>query len=379
MDGSQAATDEAAAYRQQTAAMAARGTVDLAALAAPLLLQRSPAARNLYWKLVLAPAACACELSLAERQELQHLHSWLGLQLQCGRPAPTADSGTVYVYGPVSLDVPVTTGTNTLAAGELTVCVASPSGSSAGASAASSFLAGASGVVMAVAGDSAGGGSLSHWQLLLRSIRAPLPTLLVAGNEAAAQHWRQALSAGGLTFPGPVLVACVQRGAAAGSSSPGQASSSRGSISTPMRRVPASYSRQQLVHGLRWLAALAPSQPVLKVRAVPGMLVPPPGLSQGFLGRHVFNLDCILNVHRMKCQVLCNIVLSAVADCACRSAGTGCPCCHYSASPALAGCGCWRPQGSAAAVLSVTTGSGHCWTGSRVSRELHLQEIMQLL
>lgn len=261
LNGSEAAAGESAASMQQTAHLAARGAIDLAAVVAPLLLQRSPAARNLYWKVVLAPVAwVASGCSSTELKMLQHLHSWLALQLQCGRPVPTAAPGFVYVEGPVSLPVPARSSSS--AAGELTMCLASPSGSSTGTSAASTALAGASGVVMAVAGSSADGGSLQQWQPLLSSIRTPLPTLLLAGNEAEAQQWRQAVAAGTLTFPGPALVHCVQEGAAAGSSSSGQARSS-----IQKRSAPAGYSRQQLVQGLRWLAAQAPPQPVLKVRS----------------------------------------------------------------------------------------------------------------
>jgi hypothetical protein len=65
------------------------GAIDLPALAAPLLLQRSPAARTLYWKLLLAPlpplhAGSGIAARQPEQQRLHHLHSWLALQLRCG-------------------------------------------------------------------------------------------------------------------------------------------------------------------------------------------------------------------------------------------------------------------------------------------------------
>ncbi len=262
LDGGEAAVCQSAVGSQQTAATQGRGAIDLAALAAPLLLQRSPAARNLYWKIVLAPVAwCASGDSSAKWQALYHLHSWLALQLQCGRPAPTADPGTVYVEGPVPLQVPASR-SRRLAAGELTVCLASPSGSNAGISAASTALAGASGVIMAVTGSGADEISMQQWQPLLSKMRIPI--LLVAGNEAAAQQWRQAVAAGRVPFPGPVQVSCVQEGATAGSCSSGQASNKSGS-STHTGGVASSYSRQQLLQGLRWLGAQAPPQPVLKV------------------------------------------------------------------------------------------------------------------
>ena len=245
------------------AAAAARNAIDLPALAAPLLLQRSPAVHTLYWKLLLAPPPVLHASSLMwgpDQQRLQHLHSWLTLQLHCGRPCATA-SGCTYVEGPLPLRLG---GSNGSAAAEtvaeLATCVACPdTGTQHCGSAA---LAGASGIVLALPSGRGGHRELQQRLPLPSSMAAWLPTLLVAATDAAAQHWEQEIAANRLALTGPVKVVSVQDDAAAGS--PGQMAAANSG--TPVNVAPTAYSRQRLVQGLRWLAAHSPPQPPLKVR-----------------------------------------------------------------------------------------------------------------
>lgn len=216
IDGSQAAGDNGRQNTAATAAAAVRTAIDLAALAAPLLLQRSPTARNLYWKLLLAPPALwAVSCGLCEQQQLQHLHSWLLLQLQHGKPIRKLESCSMHVEGPVSLHVPARGGSSSdgmMVAGELTVCVANLSTSGiAGCS--SAALAGMSAAVLAVPNSGPGSLDLQRWLPNLSSLTVTLPTLLVTASDAAVQSWQQAVSTGCLSFPGPVLVISVQEAA----------------------------------------------------------------------------------------------------------------------------------------------------------------------
>lgn len=238
-----------------TAATAAKGPIDLPALAAPLLLQRSPAARTLYWKVLLAPPPVLHASSLLwgpEQQRLQHLHSWLSLQLHCGRPVQAA-SGSAYVEGPLALRIDGGAAAEVVA--ELATCLSCPDSSTQHCG--TTALAGASGILMAVPAGRSGHRELQQRLPLPSSMAARLPTLLVASTHAAAQHWEAEIAASRLAFTGPVQVMSVQDGVAAaaafGSSAAGQAAE------------PTAYSRQRLVQGLRWLAAHSPPQPVLKV------------------------------------------------------------------------------------------------------------------
>lgn len=247
------------------AAAASRVAIDLPALAAPLLLQRSPAARALYWKVLLAPPPVLHASSLLwgpDQQRLQHLHSWLSLQLHCGRPVG-APSGSAYVEGPLPLRIGSGNGAAAEAVAELATCVACPDTTTQHCGLAA--LAGASGIILALPTGRTGHRELQQRLPLSSSMAARLPTLLVAATDASAQHWEQEIGANRLALTGPVQVVSVQEGAAAnGSGSPGQAASGNGSPPAPP--VPTAYSRQRLVQGLRWLAAHSPPQPSLKVR-----------------------------------------------------------------------------------------------------------------
>ena len=260
-----------AATPSPTAIAAARGAIDLPALAAPLLLQRSPAARTLYWKLLLAPlpplhAGSGIAARQPEQQRLQHLHSWLALQLRCGRPV-AASTGSAFVEGPVSLRMAVNGDGAVTATADLATCVVSPN-STGGCSGA---LSGASGIILAVPGGSAAASPQQLQQQLQQwsSAAVPLPTLLVAGTDAAAQLWQEAASASHLPPGGPVLVVSVvsvQEELAAAAISSAATHSAWGSAQQGTGAAPATYSRQRLVQGLRWVAAHSPPQPMLKVR-----------------------------------------------------------------------------------------------------------------
>lgn len=245
------------------AAAAARRAIDLPALAAPLLLQRSPAAHTLYWKLLLAPPPVLHASSLLwgpDQQRLQHLHGWLTLQLHCGRPCATASCCT-YVEGPLPLRLGGGNGgpaAETVA--ELATCVACPdTGTQHCGSAA---LAGASGIVLALPSGRGGHRELQQRLPLPSSMAARLPILLVAATDAAAQHWEQEIGGNRLALTGPVKVVSVQGEAAPGS--PGQVAAASGGAQAEAAST--AYSRQRLVQGLRWLAAHSPPQPPLKVR-----------------------------------------------------------------------------------------------------------------
>lgn len=257
---------------------AGRGAaIDLPSLGAPLLLQRSPAARRLYWKLLLVPPLwSACSGGLAERQQLQHLHSWLAMQLQRGRSLATAAAGSAFVEGPLHLQVPASSSSSFGCAEELTVCLTSlgaagssghASSSSSSINAAGAALAGCSAVILAVPGGSSSssiaGQHLQQWLPLLSSVTAALPLLLIAATDAAAHEWQEAVAGGGLSLPGPVHVISVQQAAAESRA----VEACKRTIVNAQHRTPAAYSRQQLVKALRWLAAHAPPQPVLKVCA----------------------------------------------------------------------------------------------------------------
>ena len=239
---------------------AANQAIDLAALAAPLLLQRSPAARSLYWKVLLAPPPilhASSRLWGPEQQRLQHLHGWLALQLQRGRLVPAA-SGSAYVEGPLPLRIGDGTAAEVVA--ELATCLASPDSSTQHCGTAA--LAGASGIVMALPAARSGHREVQQRLPLPSSMAARLPVLLVAGTDAAAQHWQQEIAACRLPLTGPVKVISVEEGAAAQQLSAAAAASSS---TWQAAAEPAAYSRQRLVAGLRWLAAHSPPQPVLKV------------------------------------------------------------------------------------------------------------------
>ena len=259
--------DAGAAAHSAAAVAAARGAIDLPALAAPLLLQRSPAARTLYWKLLLAPlpplhAGSGIAARQPEQQRLHHLHSWLALQLRCGRPV-AASSGSAFVEGPVSLRMAANGGGAATATADLATCVAAPNSTGGGSVA----LAGASGVILAVTGGAAASPQKLQQQMQQWSSAAvPLPTLLVAGTDTAAQQWQEAVSASRLPSGGPVLVISVQEELAAEAVSPATTQKAWGSPQQGAGAAPATYSRQRLVQGLRWVAAHSPAQPILKVR-----------------------------------------------------------------------------------------------------------------
>lgn len=242
---------------------ASKPAIDLAALAAPLLLQRSLAARSLYWKILLAPPPvlhASSRLWGPEQQRLQHLHSWLALQLQRGRLLQAA-SGSAYVEGPLALRIGTADAADVVA--ELSTCLAVPDSRTQHCG--SAALAGASGIVLALPTSRAGHREVQQRLPLPSSMAARLPVLLVAATDVAAQHWREEIAASRLAFTGPVQVVSVEEGAqgAAWLSAAATAGSSSGELAVE----PAAYSQQRLIEGLRWLAAHSPPQPVLKVRS----------------------------------------------------------------------------------------------------------------
>lgn len=242
---------------------ASKAAIDLAALAAPLLLQRSLAARSLYWKILLAPPPvlhASSRLWGPEQQRLQHLHSWLALQLQRGRLLQAA-SASAYVEGPLALRIGTADAADVVA--ELSTCLAVPD--SRAQHCGSAALAGASGIVLALPTSRAGHREVQQRLPLPSSMAARLPVLLVAATDVAAQHWREEIAASRLAFTGPVQVVSVEEGAqgAAWLSAAAAAGSNSGELAVE----PAAYSQQRLVEGLRWLAAHSPPQPVLKVRS----------------------------------------------------------------------------------------------------------------
>lgn len=240
---------------------ASKPAIDLAALAAPVLLQRSLAARSLYWKVLLAPPPvlhASSRLWGPEQQRVQHLHSWMALQLQRGRLLQTA-SGSAYVEGPLALRVGAAEAAEVVA--ELATCLAIPDSSTQHCS--SAALAGASGIILALPTSRAGHREVQQRLPLPSSMAARLPVLLVAATDAAAQHWREEIAASRLAFTGPVQVVSVQEGAL-GAAWRSAAAAVGGSSNQPVVE-PAAYSQQRLIEGLRWLAAHSPPQPVLKV------------------------------------------------------------------------------------------------------------------
>ena len=257
-------------------------------MAAALLLQRSPAARTLYWKVVLAPlpehaggggGGGAWQAGQHNQQLQHHLHSWLALQLQCGRPVGAA-CGSAFVEGPLPLHAAAAGGGDdggsgrSSAVAELSTCVAVPA-SGSGSSVWASALAGASGVVVALpTGPIIDAGVVQQVQQWLPQRPGPgpgaeaLPALLVAASDAAAEQWQQQLSSSGSCCDGPVQVLSVQEvasgAAAAVDALVGSSNGSCNGIDSSSAAHPR-FSRQQLVRGLRWLAAQAPPQPMLRV------------------------------------------------------------------------------------------------------------------
>ena len=220
--------------------------IDLASLAAKLLLQRNAAAPTLYWKLVLAPLP-----SGDARVSEQRLHNWLALQLQHGRPV-TSPAGSVFVEGPVAL---WTCGRSRSAvAAELAVCLASPDGSGARCADA---LSGASGIV-AVASISTDVHGLLR-QLQPSNAAVLLPVLLVAASDEVAQHWQQQFAGMRALSDAPIHVVSVQ----------GPDADVDGDVRSSAKQLPGrstAFSRLPLVKGLQWLAAHSPTQPTLNVR-----------------------------------------------------------------------------------------------------------------
>lgn len=243
---------------------AAKPAIDLAALAAPLLLQRSLSARSLYWKVLLAPPPvlhASSRLWGPEQQRLQHLHSWLALQLQRGRLLQVA-SGSAYVEGPLALRVGAADAAEVVA--ELATCLAVPDSSTQHCG--STALAGASGIILALPTSRAGHREVQQRLPLPSSMAARLPVLLVAATDAAAQYWQEEIAASRLAFTGPVRVISVEEHAQ-GPSWPSAAARAGSRGGEPVAE-PAAYNRPRLMEGLRWLAAHSPPQPVLKVGRV---------------------------------------------------------------------------------------------------------------
>ena len=89
------------AARPQQAQQAKQQGLDLPSLIAPLLVQRSPSADALYWKVVLLGTAGAAQQA---QQQLSVLGRWLALQLSRGRLVGSP-AGSAYVEGPVTLQV----------------------------------------------------------------------------------------------------------------------------------------------------------------------------------------------------------------------------------------------------------------------------------
>lgn len=242
-----------------------KATLDLPALVAPLLLQRSPAARLLYWKLLLLPLPAlqaAHGAGQAELQRLQQLHRWVSLQLHCGQLVKLGACDSAYVEGPVSLHGPgngSTSNADGSVMAELSVCTATLSSACDG-SIDSTALAGTSALVIAVPGGSLASPNLHQWAPFFHSMTEVIPVLLVAGTNSAAQQWQEAITSGHLQSARPVHVISVQAPARA----------AKGSVQQQRQDyiAPIAYSKQQLAQGLRWLAAHAPPQPLLKVRGL---------------------------------------------------------------------------------------------------------------
>lgn len=232
------------------AQQAQRAALDLPALLAPLLAQRSPHTQALLWKVVLAAAGGGHSpntIVAQQHTEQRALLQWLRLQLSGGSVAPSP-SGSVHVQGPVSLSA----GGATLDQ-ELTTCVHLPAMTStplpppprAGASA----LAGASAVIVAAPP----GASANCVQSVLQALpplapRLPVLVLLPGAEAAAAGELQSAIveqqAGGAQRLVHVISISAAQRPAA-----------SRSAV----------YSTQELVQGLRWLAGNAPPQPALSI------------------------------------------------------------------------------------------------------------------
>jgi hypothetical protein len=222
------------------AAAASSEATNLASVAAQLLSQRNPGASALYWKLVLMPQQRKHNSNLVHVEELQHLHSWLALQLQQGQHA---EQPSCAALEQVNL-IPQTTLSAKFMPNVATWC-ALPDHSIASHMAAG---AGASGLVYAAPSNL----DRCHWHWISQpswSASTDLPVLLVVASDAAARAWRQDINRSGSPFRGSVHVLSVQGFCAADSNS--------------QQRVQP-YDRQRLLYGLKWLAAHSPPQPNLK-------------------------------------------------------------------------------------------------------------------
>ncbi|GAB4823215.1 hypothetical protein N2152v2_010261 [Parachlorella kessleri] len=313
----------------QQAQQAKQQGLDLPSLVAPLLVQRSPSADPLYWKVVLLGTAAAAGTA---QHQLSVLGRWLAQQLSRGRLVGSP-AGRAYVEGPITLQVGSGSGPR------LSTCVVQPHALNAlsdphsGPSTLSAAVAGASAIIVPVEpllgpangrlpyqdghiphgfGQSNGGSSssMSHvglsfvdgfgsgaasakleplWQVLgalPQGIRVPV--LLVAPDLPAAQQWqelvRQQQQQGRLSGRvgssssrgGPLLhvvsASAQQQPHKAGTSLDGSGPANNSGIGPPFANgassgveAATSFSVQQLVQGLRWLAARAPQQPVLEV------------------------------------------------------------------------------------------------------------------
>ena len=230
-----------------------RGALDLAPLLAPLLAQRNPETRSFIWKGAVLASNQESNMPTSNGTLTSHLLRWLHLQLSCGRIAASAAMGSVYVDGPIEIELRHGNSNNnggsggslkSSAAASLMTCV-SVSPPSQKISSAGKALAGASGIIIAAAdGENTAMKTISELTAVLPPAAPALPVLLVATSDDQAQIWRTTWQTHCPHYPSHAISVV----------------SANNNSSTGMV-----YSRTQLVQGLRWLGARSPIQPVLSV------------------------------------------------------------------------------------------------------------------
>ena len=223
-----------------------RGALDLAPLLAPLLAQRNPETRSFIWKVAVLASNQESNMPTSNGTLTSHLLRWLHLKLSCGRIAASAAMGSVYVDGPIEIELRRGSGGSlkSSAAASLMTCV-SVSPPSQNISSAGKALAGASGIIIAAAdGENTAMKTISELTAVLPPAAPALPVLLVATSDDQAQIWRSTWQTHCPHYPSHAISVV----------------SANNSSSTGMV-----YSRTQLVQGLRWLGARSPIQPVLSV------------------------------------------------------------------------------------------------------------------
>jgi hypothetical protein len=231
-----------------------RAPLDLPAIAAPYLARRSPDASKLFWKIAV--------VGLTEAQALNEQHRpfpllrWVQLQLRCGRISG-APFGSAFVDGPVSVVVRRQDGSNHEASLRTCTSLLPPDQSSRGfdTSAGAWAMAGASGAVIAVEGDTSKA-ALEPLAAVLRHTTAAvrLPVLIVAAREGDASSWLQVWQA---LVPNSVAHAI----------SLGVAAMDGNSIKRPtdQPKMYGTAARAAFISGLEWLADHAPTQPTLSL------------------------------------------------------------------------------------------------------------------